>query len=134
MLEYLYFLRQIGMSMSPLSNNKLFLEYAKSPFKKFFRRGHNVTLSTDDPLMIHLTKEPLLEEYSVAAQLWNLNRVDLCELTRTSILQSGFSHWQKMQWLGHNYFESHPSSNNIEKTNLPSIRFMFRSETYNDEI
>lgn len=29
----------------------------------------NVSLSTDDPLMIHLTKEPLVEEYSVAAQV-----------------------------------------------------------------
>lgn len=66
-LQYLYYLRQVGMSLSPLSNNKLFLEYAKNPFRKFFQRGMNVTLSTDDPLMIHLTKEPLLEEYSVAA-------------------------------------------------------------------
>ena len=29
----------------------------------------NVSLSTDDPLQIHLTKEPLVEEYSVAAQV-----------------------------------------------------------------
>jgi AMP deaminase len=28
-----------------------------------------VSLSTDDPLQIHLTKEPLVEEYSVAAQV-----------------------------------------------------------------
>ena len=28
----------------------------------------NVSLSTDDPLQIHLTKEPLVEEYSVAGQ------------------------------------------------------------------
>jgi AMP deaminase len=66
-MQYLFYLRQIGLAMSPLSNNKLFLEYAKNPFVKFFRRGLNVSLSTDDPLMIHLTKEPLLEEYSVAA-------------------------------------------------------------------
>lgn len=26
-------------------------------------------LSTDDPLQIHLTKEPLVEEYSIAAQV-----------------------------------------------------------------
>ncbi len=52
--------------MSPLSNNLLFVEYEKNPFPKFFQRGLNVTLSTDDPLMIHVTKEPLVEEYSVA--------------------------------------------------------------------
>jgi len=35
--------------MSPLSNNLLFLEYDKNPFPRFFQRGLNVTLSTDDP-------------------------------------------------------------------------------------
>lgn len=33
-LQYLYYLAQIGISMSPLSNNLLFLEYDKSPFPK----------------------------------------------------------------------------------------------------
>ena len=62
--------------MSPLSNNSLFLDYHRNPFPTFFARGMNVSLSTDDPLMIHLTKEPLVEEYSVAAQ------VTVCRLTR----------------------------------------------------
>jgi hypothetical protein len=35
----------------------------------FFQRGLNVSLSTDDPLQIHLTKEPLVEEYSIAASV-----------------------------------------------------------------
>jgi AMP deaminase len=98
-LQYLYYLAQIGISMSPLSNNLLFLEvwntlspgcaaaflsqlcsvshsrvwcclrvsslvpqYDKNPFPRFFKRGLNVTLSTDDPLMIHVTREPLVEE------------------------------------------------------------------------
>lgn len=56
--------------MSPLSNNKLFLEYNKNPFPKYFNQGLNVSLSTDDPLMLHYTKDPLLEEYSVAAQVF----------------------------------------------------------------
>lgn len=55
--------------MSPLSNNKLFLDYAKNPFPKYFAQGLNVSLSTDDPLLLHYTKDPLLEEYSVAAQV-----------------------------------------------------------------
>ena len=29
----------------------------------------NVSVSTDDPLQFHFTKEPLIEEYSVAAQV-----------------------------------------------------------------
>lgn len=55
--------------MSPLSNNSLFLDYHRNPLPMFFQRGLNVSLSTDDPLQIHLTKEPLLEEYSVAAKV-----------------------------------------------------------------
>ena len=60
---------QVGLCMSPLSNNSLFLDYHRNPFPTFFARGMNVSLSTDDPLQIHLTKEPLVEEYSVAAQV-----------------------------------------------------------------
>lgn len=55
--------------MSPLSNNSLFLDYHRNPFPVFFLRGLNVSLSTDDPLQIHLTKEPLVEEYSIAASV-----------------------------------------------------------------
>ena len=35
-LQYLYYLKQIGIAMSPLSNNKLFLDYSKNPFPKYF--------------------------------------------------------------------------------------------------
>lgn len=73
-LEYLYYIAQIGISCSPLSNNILFLDYKKSPFPCFFRKGLNVSLSTDDPLMIHFTNDSLLEEYSIAGQIWKFNR------------------------------------------------------------
>ena len=48
-LQYLYYLDQVGLSISPLSNNFLFRKMRDSPFHKFFKRGMNVTLSTDDP-------------------------------------------------------------------------------------
>jgi AMP deaminase len=73
-LQYLFYLDQIGIAMSPLSNNALFLKYDRNPFLYFFNRGLNVTLSTDDPLQFHFTKEPLIEEYSVAAQVFSLIR------------------------------------------------------------
>jgi AMP deaminase len=38
-LQYLYYLSQIGIAMSPLSNNKLFLEFQKNPFPKYFNQG-----------------------------------------------------------------------------------------------
>lgn len=78
----LNFCYQIGLAMSPLSNNSLFLDYHRNPLPMFFHRGLNVSLSTDDPLQIHLTKEPLVEEYSIAASV-----IYLCCLTPFEIFQ-----------------------------------------------
>jgi len=132
-LQYLYYLAQIGISMSPLSNNLLFLEYHKSPFPLFFMRGLNVTLSTDDPLMIHFTKEPLVEEYAVAAQLWKLSPIDMCEIARASVLQSGFSSSTKGYWLGKNWYIRGVAGNDIEKTNVPDTRIKFRDDVLRGE-
>ncbi|BBG94172.1 AMP deaminase, putative / myoadenylate deaminase, putative [Prunus dulcis] len=116
-LQYLYYLAQVGLLMSPLSNNSLFLDYHRNPFPMFFQRGLNVSLSSDDPLQIHLTKEPLVEEYSVAAQVWKLSACDLCEVARNSVYQSGFSHVAKSHWLGSKYFLRGPEGNDMQKTN-----------------
>jgi len=133
-LQYLFYLKQIGLSMSPNSNNKLFLKYSKNPFPKFLNRGLNVTLSTDDPLMIHLTKEPLLEEYSVATQVWSLNPVDLSEIVRNSMLQSGFSYAIKRKWMGEGFLAGTPDSIDPLKINLSRTRYQFRYETFGREI
>ena len=53
-LQYLFYLAQIGLCMSPLSNNSLFLDYHRNPFPTFFARGLSLSLSTDDPLMVSL--------------------------------------------------------------------------------
>ena len=37
--------------------------------------------------MLHYTKDPLLEEFSVAAQVWKLSATDQAELARNSVLQ-----------------------------------------------
>lgn len=34
-LQYLYYLKQVGISMSPLSNNSLFVEYDRNPFQLY---------------------------------------------------------------------------------------------------
>lgn len=39
-----------------------------------------------------VVKEPLMEEYSIAAQVWKLSSCDMCELARYSVLMSGFPH------------------------------------------
>ncbi|NXX59580.1 AMPD1 deaminase, partial [Scopus umbretta] len=91
-LQYLYFLAQIPIAMSPLSNNSLFLEYAKNPLLDFHQKGLMVSLSTDDPMQFHYTKEPLMEEYAIAAQVFKLSTCDMCEIARNSVLQCGLSH------------------------------------------
>ena len=133
-LQYLYYLAQVGISMSPLCNNLLFLTYDKSPFPRFFQRGLNVTLSTDDPLMVHVTKEPLVEEYSVAAQVWKLTSVDMSEIARNSVLQSGWEHEYKCHFLGNRYWIRGLKGNDIRQTNLPAIRVQFRAELLKEEM
>ncbi|KOB65923.1 AMP deaminase 2 [Operophtera brumata] len=96
-LQYLYYLAQISIAMSPLSNNSLFLNYHRNPLPEFLARGLCITLSTDDPLQFHFTKEPLMEEYSIAAQM-------------------------KQYWLGPHYTKEGVSGNDISRTNVPDIR------------
>merc|ERR1711899_89443 len=107
-LQYLYYLCQIGIAMSPLS--------------------------TDDPLQFHFTKEPLMEEYSIAAQVWKLSSCDMCELARNSVVTSGFSHEVKQHWLGPNYRRDGVAGNDMTRTNVPDIRVAYRHETLLDEL
>ncbi|XP_044068815.1 AMP deaminase 2 isoform X2 [Siniperca chuatsi] len=133
-LQYLYYLAQIGIAMSPLSNNSLFLSYHRNPLPEYLSRGLMVSLSTDDPLQFHFTKEPLMEEYSIAAQVWKLSSCDMCELARNSVLMSGFSHKVKRSWLGPNYIKEGQESNDIRRTNVPDIRVAYRYETMCEEL
>ena len=132
-LQYLYYLAEIGLNMSPLSNNSLFLDYHRNPFPVFFARGLRVALSTDDPLMIHMTKEPLVEEYSVAAQVWKMSAADLCEVARNSVLNSDFPHGDKQHWVGARYWEPGPRGNDIKRTNVPNVRVQFRHDVLEAE-
>ncbi|KRX01195.1 hypothetical protein PPERSA_03699 [Pseudocohnilembus persalinus] len=127
-LKYLYYLEQIGLAMSPMSNNKLFLKYRDSPFKRFFQAGFNVSLSTDDPLILHLTSEPLVEEYAIASQIWNLSSVDICEIARNSVVQSSLPEPIKQFWAGQ-YRTFSSKANNYQHSNLPQSRYMYRLET-----
>ncbi|KAI9099699.1 hypothetical protein DFS34DRAFT_678264 [Phlyctochytrium arcticum] len=128
-LQYLYYLDQIGIAMSPLSNNALFLTYERNPFLNFFQRGLNVSLSTDDPLQFHFTKEPLIEEYSIAAQIWKLSSADMCEIARNSVLQSGWELKIKKHWLGARCNLHGPAGSAIQKSNVPNIRLAYRYQT-----
>ncbi|XP_038062446.1 AMP deaminase 2-like isoform X2 [Patiria miniata] len=133
-LQYLYYLSQIGIAMSPLSNNSLFLNYHRNPLPEFHARGLCVSLSTDDPMQFHFTKEPLMEEYSIAAQVWKLTTCDMSELARNSVVMSGFPEEFKDHWLGPNWRKEGPPGNDITRTNIPDIRVAFRDETLTEEL
>ncbi|XP_074853505.1 AMP deaminase 3 isoform X6 [Carettochelys insculpta] len=133
-LQYLYYLAQIPIAMSPLSNNSLFLEYSKNPLREFLHKGLHISLSTDDPMQFHYTKEALMEEYAIAAQVWKLSTCDSCELARNSVLQSGLSHKEKQKFIGVNYYKEGPEGNDIRKTNVAQIRMAFRYETLCNEL
>ncbi|KAF7987011.1 hypothetical protein HWV62_105 [Athelia sp. TMB] len=122
-LQYLFYLKQIGIAMSPLSNNALFLTYERNPLPDFFKTGLNVSLSTDDPLQFHFTKEPLLEEYSVAAHILKLPQSSLAELARNSVIQSGFEMEVKRHWLGQEWYLPGAAGNDIHK---PATEFSLR--------
>uniref|UniRef100_A0A8C2PXY5 AMP deaminase n=1 Tax=Cyprinus carpio TaxID=7962 RepID=A0A8C2PXY5_CYPCA len=121
-LQYLYYLVQVAIAMSPLSNNK------------FLHKGLCVSLSTDDPMQFHYTKEALMEEYAIAAQLWKLSTCDVCEIARNSVLQSGLSHEEKKHFLVVNYLKDGPERNDIRRTNVPQIRMAYRHETLCNEL
>ncbi|KAF7348221.1 A-deaminase domain-containing protein [Mycena sanguinolenta] len=153
-LQYLFYLKQIGIAMSPLSNNALFLAYERNPLPDFFKTGLNVSLSTDDPLQFHFTKEPLLEEYSVAAHIYKFPQSSLAELARNSVIQSGFEMEVKCHWLGHKWYLPGAAGNDIHKagvtdlkytyhanllvhplqTNVPNIRLAYRHQTLMEEL
>ncbi|AEO65415.1 uncharacterized protein THITE_2112381 [Thermothielavioides terrestris NRRL 8126] len=133
LLQYVFYLEQIGIAMSPLSNNALFLAYERNPFPQYFKRGLNVSLSTDDPLQFAFTKEPLIEEYAVAAQIYKLSPVDMCELAKNSVKQSGYEFSIKQQWLGQNFHLPGKLGNTMVKTNVPDRREEFRYHTLLEE-
>ncbi|XP_069551564.1 AMP deaminase 3b isoform X2 [Brachyistius frenatus] len=133
-LQYLYYLAQVPIAMSPLSNNSLFLQYSKNPLREFLQKGLCVSLSTDDPMQFHYTKEALMEEYAIAAQLWKLSTCDLCEIARNSVLQSGLSHQEKKHFIGPNYLQDGPEGNDIRRTNVAQIRMAYRHETLCNEL
>ncbi|CUG91788.1 AMP deaminase, putative [Bodo saltans] len=132
-LQYLFYFAQIGLGMTPLSNNALFCKYHENPFPLFFHRGLHVALSTDGPLQFHHTGDPLIEEYATAAKFWNLSTVDACEIASNSVRMSGFSDAVKRQWLGQLYMLRSTVGNEPSRSRVPHTRIAFRYEVYDNE-
>ncbi|CAG2066550.1 unnamed protein product [Timema podura] len=109
----------------------------------FSDRGCHVAITMSPPAVtfsfLYLNhyffiQEPLMEEYSIAAQVWKLSSCDMCELARNSVLMSGFPHKMKQYWLGPNYTKEGVAGNDISRTNVPDIRVSYRYEAIVDEL
>lgn len=72
-----------------------------------------------------------MEEFSIAKQLWRFSAVDLCEMARNSLLQSGFADDVKARWLGTADFVNR---NEPALTNVPSIRHEYRQRLLRGEL
>eukprot|EP01123_Difflugia_compressa_P015458 TRINITY_DN8697_c0_g1_i1.p1 TRINITY_DN8697_c0_g1~~TRINITY_DN8697_c0_g1_i1.p1 ORF type:complete len:303 (-),score=38.69 TRINITY_DN8697_c0_g1_i1:28-864(-) len=133
--QYLYYLAQIGVVSRPLyAKSMSSVSYGDHPFCTFFRRGLKVSLGTGRPLQLHISNDPLAEEYALAAQMWKFTTTDLCELARSSILISGFPSGTKKKLIGVNYEQPGPEGNDPHKTNVPNIRLAFRQITLEGEL
>jgi len=145
-LQYLYYCCQVGCSLSPISNNALFLKIVKNPFPMLFRRGLNVTLSTDDPLMFHKSNEPLLEEYLGAQLVFSLTGTDIMEIAANSVRQSAFLPTGKLH--AQDNFKKNeetkrtsvmggvlyvPYVRDPKRCNIPARRMNYRSKCLADE-
>lgn len=146
-LQYLYYLKQVGISTSPLCWNKSkqftnddgrltgrAVTYESHPIIDFFKCGMRVSLSTDKPLFSSLTREPLIEEYSIAGSIHKLSSIDLCELCRNSVLISGFDANLKRHWIGIKYVSGEYETEKcddygIQRCNVPDMRLDYRRDS-----
>ena len=133
-VAYLFYVTQIGITMPLLNESLRRTKMKDSPFMKFFKRGMCVSLCTENPLHVHYTEEPIMEEYATSSQMWRLSVSDLCEIARNSVVQSGFREEEKKEWLGEGYAADDMSRHDITKTNVPTVRMRFRKESLLDEL
>ncbi|KAI6044765.1 hypothetical protein EDC04DRAFT_2639481 [Pisolithus marmoratus] len=106
-----------------------FLTYGRNSLPEFFQVGLNVCLSTDDPLQFHFIKEPLLEEYSVAAHIScrytfeNPRKDSDSKIDLQTPHSFGFEMEIQRHWLGQEC-----------ATNVPNTRLTYRYRTLVEEL
>ncbi|ORC85456.1 putative adenosine monophosphate deaminase [Trypanosoma theileri] len=133
-LQYLYGIHRIGMMISPLSNNGMGLPYMQNPFPVFFRRGLNVSLCTDRPVLFHHSREAIIEEYGTASKLYQLSGTDVCEIALNSVTISSFSYNTKAAWLGEAFMQEGIKGNLFELSKVPTPRLELRQEMWQTEL
>ena len=88
-LLYLYCREKLGCAIAPISNNYLTRGYKCLHLDLLFNLGLNMSISSDDPLMFHLTEDPLLEDIIMVKNLYLLSFTDLVELINNSYIING---------------------------------------------
>jgi len=129
-LQYLYYLEQIGICMAILKEDSTIIEYNQHPFNKFLKRGLKVSISTSTPLQIHFTKDSLSEEYAIASQFWKLGPTEIAEISRNSVLISGFDDEIKKKALGENFRTGY---NDPNRSSVPQVRHQYRKSYLEEE-
>ncbi|CAF1690107.1 unnamed protein product [Rotaria sp. Silwood1] len=75
-----------------------------------------------------------MEEYSVAAQIWKLSSIDMCEIARNSVLMSGYPDEVKKAWLGVDYKQAGIAGNDMHRSNVPNTRIGYRYDVLCEEL
>ncbi|OEH77344.1 adenosine monophosphate [Cyclospora cayetanensis] len=106
-LQYMFFLKQIGIAVSPLSNNALFVDIGKR----------------DVHLSAHMhTLEKLAG-----------NKI-LVSSPGVSGIRSGFEVEFKRHWLGDTFWLPGSEGNDMSRTNVSNIRLQYRIDTWREEL
>lgn len=58
----------------------------------------------------------------------------MCEISRNSVLHSGFENKIKKHWIGKKWYLPGVKGNDMEKTNVPNTRIAFRHEALREEL
>jgi AMP deaminase len=91
-LQYLYYLAQIGLAMGPTSNHYLWLDYHQQPFFDFYKMGMLLSINSDNPAQFGNSDYTLWGEYVSVLNQWRMSNADMCELARNSVIISDFPH------------------------------------------
>merc|ERR1711964_179893 len=73
-------------------------------------------------------------EYTVAQKHWSLTGTDIAEIMRNSVLQSGFTHKEKKQFISDKYLLGGVAGNDEDKTDIPNRRAAFRHGAHLEEL
>jgi AMP deaminase len=122
-LQLLYMTCDIGVSVSVSSNHYLFLDYSKNPIRDFFETGMRISVSTDDGLIFHKSRNALNDEISKVSLMYRFSSIDISELFRNSVLMSTYSTAQKKDMLSEDFADP-------TLTNLPPSRINFRERIF----